>query len=81
MNGLAKDNRIDNFIVGVANTIYSLPKDVITFPVRAAKGDKKIRETQLTRKQVDEFFGGFNFFLAFTRLFSFNAANTWGYEP
>jgi len=76
MNGLAKDNRIDNFIVGVANTIYSLPKDVITFPVRAAKGDKKIRETQLTRKQVDEFFGGFNFFLAFTRLFSFNARFT-----
>lgn len=76
MNAVAKDNRIDNFITAAANTLYSLPKDVVTFPVRAVKGDKKIRETQLTRKQVDEFFGGFNFFLAFTRLFSFNARFT-----
>ena len=72
MGGAITPTVLDDISVLVAKTIIGA-KDISTFPVRRAFKNTKVFESEVTRKQVDDFFGGANFFIAFTRLFSWNA--------
>ena len=72
MGGAITPTFLDNLSVLAARALVGA-KDITTFPVRRAFKDDRVFVSEVTRKQVDDFFGGTNFFIAFTRLFSWNA--------